>query len=309
MLNIMKSHTCREAGSESHGSSWMISGKTAGLQYIWEDRTVSTILKGALGALILSLSSITAIQAASISGQGTWETTLLGRDLDGNATTAEAYYDTVLGITWLADANYAQTSGYDVDGLLNWAAATAWATSLNPYSSGIMGWRLPETNPVDGSTYDYEFKFDGTSDRGYNISAPGTTDAGSTGSELAHMFYNTLGNKTYYDTSGSGPQTGWGLTNEGPFDDSIVSGTYWSGTEYAPRTNLAWYFNTYYVYQLDDYKTDSRYAWAVHSGDVGVSVVPIPAAVWLFGSGLMGLLGVSKWRRRRSLGDSGDLAL
>jgi hypothetical protein len=30
---------------------------------------------------------------------------LLARDLDGNLTTAEAYYDTVLGITWLANAN------------------------------------------------------------------------------------------------------------------------------------------------------------------------------------------------------------
>ena len=29
------------------------------------------------------------------------------------------------------------------------------------------------------------------------------------------------------------------------------------------------------------------------------SVVPLPAAVWLFGSGLLGLIGVSKWKRTK----------
>lgn len=51
--------------------------------------------------------------------------TLLGRDLDGNASTAEAFFDTVLNITWLGDANYARTSGYDADGYMNWMAANA----------------------------------------------------------------------------------------------------------------------------------------------------------------------------------------
>ncbi len=37
------------------------------------------------------------------------------------------------------------------------------------------------------------------------------------------------------------------------------------------------------------------YGWAVHSGDV--STVPVPAAVWLFGSGLLGLIGVARRKR------------
>ena len=31
-------------------------------------------------------------------------------------TDYQAYYDTEANLTWLADANYAQTSGYDADG-------------------------------------------------------------------------------------------------------------------------------------------------------------------------------------------------
>ena len=71
-------------------------------------------------ALSLMLGFVSAANAASVSGQGTWKTTLQGRDLDGNLFTIEAYYDTALNITWLADANYAKTSGYDADGLMNW---------------------------------------------------------------------------------------------------------------------------------------------------------------------------------------------
>lgn len=38
--------------------------------------------------------------------------------------------------------------------------------------------------------------------------------------------------------------------------------------------------------------------WAVQTDDFRAMVVPIPAAVWLFGSGLIGLVGVA--RRKKS---------
>ncbi len=92
-------------------------------------------------------------------------------------------------------------------------------------------------------------------------------------------------------------QGGWGLLNIGPFG-SVQFGLYWSGTVYAPNTNYAWRFD------FDDGAQDvliksynNGYAWAVRPGDV--AAVPVPAAVWLFGSGLAGLIGFA---RRKKVG-------
>lgn len=238
-------------------------------------------------ALFVIASGVSALtHAAPVSGQGTWETTLQGRDLDGNLATFEAYYDTTLNITWLANANYAQTSGYDADGLMNWTTANSWAAGLNPYGSNITGWRLPTTIDA-GCTYTNYYQ---GVDCGYNI---------TTHSEMSYMFYVTLGDKAYYDTSGS-PQAGWGLTNSGPFSNvqSDIYNPYWSATEYAPPfTGYARRFYFSDGLQDGDDKAHSYYAWAVHAGDVGASAVPVPAAVWLFGSGLLGLIGFARRKK------------
>ena len=233
----------------------------------------------------------TLAHAASISGQGTWESTLQGRDLDGNLSTAEAYYDMSLNITWLANANYAGTA-------MTWANANTWAAGLNPYSSGITGWRLPTTIDADGTDNDllgndgcsYIYFYQGI-DCGYNIIIA---------SEMSHMFYATLGDKAYTNSYGTAPQPGWGLTNTGPFSN-VQSSYYWSATA-DPYTfpGYAWYFDFSNGLQNSIGKTNGFYAWAVHSGDVGaaVSSVPVPAAVWLFGSGLAGLFGFARRRAR-----------
>jgi hypothetical protein len=58
-------------------------------------------------------------------------------------------YDTDLNITWLRDANYAKTSGYDADGLMNWTAATTWAANLS--YGGYDDWQLPTTLQPDAN--------------------------------------------------------------------------------------------------------------------------------------------------------------
>ena len=58
-------------------------------------------------------------------------------------------YDSTLNITWLQDANYAKTSGYDADGRMTWSAANTWAANL--VYGGYGDWRLATLNPSDTS--------------------------------------------------------------------------------------------------------------------------------------------------------------
>jgi hypothetical protein len=198
-------------------------------------------------------------------------------------------YDTVLNVTWLQDANYAQTSGYDADGAMTWSQATTWAANLSYYDSvrnvTYTDWRLPAV--TDTGTPGCNFAYAGT-DCGYNINT-------ATG-EMAHLFYDELHNKAYYNTAGVGPQAGWGLTNTGPFTHLQAYG-YWSGTEYTPDTGLAWAFSFPDGYQGSGYKANPLYALAVRPGDV--AAVPEPEAWGLMLSGLA-LIGAVARRRVQS---------
>ncbi len=95
---------------------------------------------------------------------------LVARDLDGNLTTAEAYYDTIADLTWLADANAAGTT-------MNWADANAWAASLD--INGVTGWRLPSSLNSDGS-------------------GPCGPSFYCTDSEMGNLFHSVLGGTAGY---------------------------------------------------------------------------------------------------------------
>jgi hypothetical protein len=48
----------------------------------------------------------------------------------------QIYYGTTPNITWLADANYSQTSGYDADGKMTWDQFQTWGGTLVPTTWG-----------------------------------------------------------------------------------------------------------------------------------------------------------------------------
>jgi hypothetical protein len=171
----------------------------------------------------------------------------------------QAYYDDQLDITWTANAN--------INGATNWDNQVAWAAGLD--IDGVTGWRLPSMD-VNGDDV--------------TVNCSSSSQAACKDNEYGHL--------NYY---GAGTVFGSGITSAsspGPFTN-MQSFIYWSSTEFAPDPNYAQGF----LFRFGgtnrwDPKGSDLFAWAVHSGNVGA--VPIPPALWLFGSGLLGLIGVAR---------------
>ena len=183
-----------------------------------------------------------------------------------------AAWDGVLGITWLTDA--------DLSGSDTWDNQLAWIASLNAENSGaghlgFNDWRLASMSVSAGVPT-------GTTTSVVNCSS--ATEEQCKDNELGYMYYYNLG--------GSGDnQTGDHTIGDVTLTD--VRSDYWSGTEY--DSSIAWHFFFGGGFQDVNSKDYNFYGWAVRAGDVGA--VPVPAAVWLFGSGLIGLLGLARRKR------------
>ena len=230
-------------------------------------------------------------QASGVSGQGTWEATLLGRDINGESVPASSanavfLYDTSLNITWLRNGN--------MNGPMDWAAANGWASSLVVGTYG--GWKLPTLGPVNGVAFQYSWSNNGTTDIGYP-----SANGWGTSNELGHLFYVTLGNSAYCAPNDLAPsqcsaQSVFGLTNSGSFLNLQAGGAYWTGAQYS---NFGyWGFYTGFGYQ--DAGTTvygPTVAIAVRSGDV-LTAVPEPQTYALLLGGLV-LLGALRARMQR----------
>jgi len=197
----------------------------------------------------------------SVAGTGT---------IAGVSGSYQLIYDSAQNITWL---DY--TLPYDSPGFTSWGNAVSWANNLSVTFNGanLTGWRLPVVNPGQW------FHYDDLSE-GFNF----------TNWEMGFLFYTELGDKGYYDTNGN-YQPNYGLVNTGPFKN-LQPVTYWSGT--ATDAYHAWTMNFNDGGQSPDGDVYFHYALAVHDGDVGEPTTPIPGAVWLFGSGLVGLIGLKR---------------
>lgn len=202
-------------------------------------------------------------------------------------------YDDVLNVTWLQDANYAKTSGYDADGKMNWSAANTWAENLE--YGGYADWRLAANTPT-GVNWNFNYSVAGTTDVGFNITSPH--------SEMSYMYYVNLGLKGYFSPQGIF-QPDNGVKRDGTLGQADVglvhnlqSDIYWSGTDMV--IPFSWQFSPGMGYQgfaMNPRETE-MFAWAVRSGDV--AAVPEPESYGMLLAGL-GLIGVAA-RRRRHLG-------
>ena len=174
----------------------------------------------------------------------------------------QAYYDNDLNVTWLANANLAAGSIYDdggstTDGRMTWASATAWIASLN--TANYLGISSWQLPEANASC------------TGYFCSS----------ADMYHLFASE------------------GINDAAPSPLSNVGGgTYWSDDAFS-SAGFAHVFNLDNVFggqQSQFAKNTSTFAWVLAMAP-GDALIPVPAAVWLFG-GTLGALGMMRRRAK-----------
>ena len=179
-------------------------------------------------------------------------------------------YDDVLKITWAQP-----------DNARNWDAANTWASGLT--LGGVSGWRLPYISVAEGAG-----PFTGTP-----VDCSTASESACRDNELGYMYYHNLGGIRNEEIL---------INNDDPdlaLFSTLRSYGYWSGTEFESSVDLfldnAWLLDFDGGRSFTNGKIVPYYSWAVHPGNVGA--VPVPAAIYLFGSGLLGLIGIARRKK------------
>jgi hypothetical protein len=199
-------------------------------------------------------------------------------------------YDDVLDITWLQDTNLAESNKFGFESHPLYDSAIL--------SNGKMGWNFATDLYIDAMN-DANYL-------GYNDWRLPYAD--NPDSEVGHMYYTNLGGTfggpmpSPIFTDGNGilstflidpsdePQF-WLI----PEYDDVYAYIYMFGL---PNTNNGGTYHTV--------KTAWMHVWPVRDGDVSISdipsvpppPIPIPSAIWLLGSGFIGLVGVRRKFRK-----------
>lgn len=221
-----------------------------------------------------SQAALTTIGIAQFGGTGTEYNLIWDDDNNGNSV---VWLDFIKSRdTWVNQKSWAAGLGSVLSYNIDSTYSVDWGS--NP-------WRLPNT--VDGL---YEYSYNGTTTAGYNI----------TNSEMGHLYYTELGNLGYYDTSGD-VQSDYGLKEKGDFNN-LINTWYWSDTEY-PRpfgigqwNDMVWTLDMASGSQGIFRGINNLHGLALRTGTV--SAVPVPGAVWLLGSGIIGLAGLCRRKIR-----------
>ena len=202
-------------------------------------------------------------------------------------------YSSVSNVTWTQDANLFKTM-YDADNSLisqitgvtpsyndpSWGVQTIDAGDFQ-ISTGRMSWwgGLAFTHYLNSINYggSNQWRLPSAGDNPCNGCRNPLYGFINPGSELGQLFYSELGGTENNNI----PNT--------PIFNNEQSYAYWLLTTNAQGPISAWSFSTSEGSHLRyNYKDIQLYAWAVSPGQV--AAVPVPGAVWLMGSALIGLL-------------------
>ena len=149
---------------------------------------------------------------------------------------------------------------------------------------------------TDGNDGGCDFSYIGT-DCGRTCRQNHRRIASTVYSEMASMFYDTLGNLAFYDTFGNSKQPGWGFTNTGLFNNVqsrllLVS----TSTRLTPFM-LGTSNSTPAARPVTKNPMNSMLGCARRRCRRRYRP---SASVWLFGSGLLGLVGIRPKRKEHS---------
>lgn len=247
---------------------------------------------------------------------------LFAHDLDGDPTNGhDLVYDDVLDITWMADANLISNFVWAPHILDSPEISSQWVQGLNSYDGGagwlgVNTWRLPTMSPLNGSSFTGTVTYDGSSDAGFQLSAPiginnpNGQSAGFIGSELAYHYYNNFGGTGYCSGTGNQCQTVapselWGLAGASDpnnyltlFYNTDSARTYRSGTRIG-RNVFVFNMSMGLQHSFPSHASGGGRAWVVADGDVTqyataqgeyFLITPIPSSILLFCSGVLLLI-------------------
>lgn len=176
-------------------------------------------------------------------------------------------YDDVLDVTWLQNANLANTK-------MNWEDSLAWADSLS--FAGFDDWRLPSLTHSVGPNNDKTDLFVNCGNGRFDMDMSGCDfgwNSTSVTHELAYMFSVNIGNQATVDSTGSFNVNG-GLLNVSAPDavggsitfSNVQASSYWYGNEFSDQQSFFFAMHTGGQFILD--KSTELFAWALRDGDV-----------------------------------------